>query len=107
MSPSLGPKSIGSPGKSPVVVPGAGGAVVVLGAAVVVGAPVVVVVLGAGVVLGSAAVVLTGIVVVDVDPASSPAQATRTRPASKTARIMFVLMPPRFFMQVDRRRAGL
>jgi hypothetical protein len=72
----------------------------------VVSASVVVVVLG-GVVVGALLDVVAAVAVVDVVPASSPAQAARSRPASKTPRIVFVLMPPRFFMPVDRRRAEL
>jgi hypothetical protein len=85
---------------------GAEGTVVVVDGAVVVDASVLVVVAGAVVVVGSAVVVVTRMVVVD-DVVSSPAQATRSSPASKMPRIVFVLMLPRFIVQVDRRRAGL
>ena len=81
------------------------GTVVVGAAVVVVPASVEVVVLGV-VVDGALLDVVAG-AVVDVVPASSPAHATRSRPASKMPRIVVVLMPPRFFLQVDRRRAEL
>jgi hypothetical protein len=87
VSPEVGPKSMGSPGGSPLVV------VVPVEGAVVVAGLVVVVAIGT-VVVGAPVVVGAG-VVVEVDSASSPAQATMSRPASKTPKVEFFLMPPR------------